>query len=879
MQPCPRCQSMNAAEATVCVRCGAALPPQLAQAAWPTNPTGAPVSFAPSQPLAPSNFSGSTDPAPSGATTVSDPAADVVPPPASYVPPPPHIPMMSAPIAGAPYAPPGYVAPPSVPLAAPPNASGYAGVPIAPYQSPPAYIPTGVNPNADSYSSMGRPASPSQTLAGVLGVDAEPVTAQPSTQLQRSIMRNVSPRYAVNRWFMGALGALIAAGVGLLVTFLVQSFIVSLLSNIIDVAMASVPGGSLYSGIVKSLLTPDLLKMFVMEHRVPFDVTVGGTSSLVSMSGDVTIAMPVTGLLLIPAIALVIGGYISAASDFHRSALYSTMRGALVGPFYGIILAALAYFGSSSTNAQILGVSMDTTVSPIPWQAFFYGLLWGVIFGALGGWMQFAGSGFLRQAIPTLRARYGHTLMGGRIVGALSGSLVVVVAGMVACIGLLVAAVAYAVVYAAQAPGAASSGSSLSSLGLGGVSSSASPSASSASMSLLQLIVLFALIYAPTLAAYVFGLATGATFQIAGSTSVNSSAANNLSYGLFSGQHILPSTAPQWLYLVVLIPIVCYFAGGRVAARAAGAQTGGDGFVAGALMAGPASILMALLAYLTGLNLDASFAGQTANESISVSVGSIFLVTLLVGAVVGGIGGITATTAPALGSVFRVLVLPMRPLAGLVSRRLDAFTRLPQGARRSIGRQRLDDAILSIVGIGLVVVALDICNLVISPIVPFKQLVTLDAIVAALLIFVPTVLFIAALEAAFGGADGTATVPPASTFTPPLPATQGGPWPGQSLSGPGGQTGAQPSVYAAPSVPSVPLAGPASLYPGYPGYSGAYSSPAVASPAPSAPLDSAGSQASQAPIGGAAFGVWSDSASQTQSAPDAPDVPDAPQAN
>ena len=722
---------------------------------------------------------------------------------------------------------------------------------------------------------MGRPASPSQTLAGVLGVDAEPITAQPTTQFQRSIMRNVSPRYAVNRWFMGALGAIIAAGIGLLVTFLVQSFIVSLLSNIIDAALGGVSGGSLYSGIIKSLLTPDLLKMFVMEHRVPFDVTLGGTSSLISMSGDVTIAMPITGLLLIPAIALVIGGYISAASDFQRSALFSTMRGALVGPFYGMILAALAYFGSSSTHAQLLGVGMDTTVSPIPWQAFFYGLLWGVIFGALGGWIQFAGSDFLRQAIPTARARYGHTLMGARLVGAVSGALVAVVAGMVACIGLLVAAVVFGVVYAAQTPGVAPSTSSLSSLGLGG----GSTSASSGAMSLVQLVVLFALIYAPTLAAYVFGLATGSTFQIVGSTSVTSSAANNLTYGLFSGQHILPSAAPQWLYLVTLIPIIAYFAGGRVAARAAGAQTSGDGFVAGALMAIPASILMALIAYLTGLNLDASIAGQSASESISVSIGSVFLVTLLAGAVIGGIGGATSVTAPALGSVFHLFTLPMRPLAGLVSGRLDSFTAAPLGAHRSVARQRLYDAILALLWIGLVAVALDICNLVISPIVPFKQLVTLDAIVAALLIFIPTLLLISALEAAFAGADTIAIVPPTPTFTPPLPGMQSSPWPGQWMPGAGGQTGAPPSAYGAPGGPSfqsMPAMGPISHY------SGAYSSPlAAASPAPGMPgvpgasPDPAGSHTPQSPVSGAASSVWPDSASQQHSAPNAPDAPQA----
>lgn len=648
---------------------------------------------------------------------------------------------------------------------------------------------------------MGIPSRPSQALVDLLGEDENPLAAQPSTRLQQSLMRNISPRYAVNRWFMALLGAAIATGIGLLITLALQSVIAKAISSALASAFGNSSTGSLVSGIASSTLTPDVLKLFMVELRIPLTLTMSANVLGADVGGSITIAMPLSGYLLIPAISLFIGGFISAASDFRRTGAFSTFRGALIGVPYAVIVTILALVSSSSAQTSLFGASVNATIAPSAWQAFIYALLWGIVFGGIGGWAQLVGSGFLREITPALRARYGQTLRGARAVGAIVGALVSVLSSVMVSVALLLALLSFTLVIATLAPSATATSNPLSAM----IGSSGG----------LGLFLLFVAIIAPTLAIYVFALSVGTTIGASTTGLPSASGGSATSIGLLPGQMVATSPLSQYhyLYLLMLIPLVCFLAGGRVAARAAAAKSGGDSIIAGALMAIPASIVFTILSYLVTVGVDVSAGSSSVfSSSVGPALGGVFLSTLIGGLIVGGIGGWTNSAVRDLSRPFRLFALPALPLGGWLGSLLDQLTAAPQGVLRSTARVRLYDAILALMWLGALAIVLDIGNHTIAASVPFSALILIDAIVAALLVFLPSVLLVASLVTEMGFPAGALPAADISTMAPPLAANQfelGGISAHGFYSTPGGDYDASSGrYYGAPSANYQPPAAP-----------------------------------------------------------------------
>ncbi len=109
----------------------------------------------------------------------------------------------------------------------------------------------------------------------LLGPDANPTGVVPSTSLQAFLLRNLSARVAVNVWWMAALGAAAALLIGLAITYVIQLLLAQVVSNAIDAVTDSSIGAQLAAIVAKSYLTPDALKLFAIEHRIPLVLSVG----------------------------------------------------------------------------------------------------------------------------------------------------------------------------------------------------------------------------------------------------------------------------------------------------------------------------------------------------------------------------------------------------------------------------------------------------------------------------------------------------------------------------------------------------------------------------------------------------------------------------
>lgn len=711
----------------------------------------------------------------------------------------------------------GTVPPPSQPFYGAPPAP--PSQPLYGYGTPQAQPPLYSAPATVPFAPPLQGAPVSQTL---FGPNAVPGAAQPYSRIQALLMRNLSAGAVVTPWITAIIGAIAALVVGLILTALGGALWSNALSDLLNNALAGASGSSAgtlgeFTGVAQQALSPDLLKLFALAHHVSLNVGASAVATGAAANGSLSLGIPLTGLFLAPALALTLGGYIAASSDFSRRARYSMARGALIAPFYAVLLVICALIGSSTASASgsaggLLQGSGAVTIAPSVGEAALYGLLWGLLFGALGGWIHVSGRVWLSSALATLQ-----TVRNGRLAGALAGAGAALVTGIVLFSAAFIGVAAFS-----------------------GISSAAASTAAAGSAPSIVTTLTLYLFFAPVAAVYLFALGTGApigAFVTDSTNQLNSSVTISLLNGYqatapsaTSGAATpatpvatpLPHFPPSPVfYLLILGALISYLVGGRVAARVARARLAGDGFVAGALMAVPLSLLMTFAAYLAAavLTISVSAGGQSETLGVSASpvYGGMFLAVLIAGAVCGGIGGASVSAMPGLGALPRALLLPFRPVSRLLSPLLDGLTGRDRRQPPSLGTQWIYDGVGAAVVLGILAVALDILNGAAPKLLPFAALWLVEAIVAALLVGVPLACFLGALLAAFTSPAPLAPAP----MLPPLPAPP-------SVPAYATVPASIPGMYA-PSMP-LPQYPPSPQYPQYPQYSQYPPTPAPTQP-------------------------------------------------
>jgi Double zinc ribbon len=570
---------------------------------------------------------------------------------------------------------------------------------------------------AGSASSRTAPAS-AQTASDnpferFFGPQPSPRERTANTAIQRLWLRYLPPEWATAPWISIPVGALIALVAGLLVTIIGLLF----WSRAMDYLLGFGSRVSTETGLLGAIVSPNLLQLFLLEHGVPMSLTLGSPGATGSFSALET--LPLTGLSLIAACALILAGYVAAASDFSHILRFSIVRGALVGPVYAVLLLLVALFGSSTTH-----IAQGTTIQlhPSLGHAFLTGLIWGTLLGALGG---------------LLAIRRHHLFTTNRqpdlLAGASWGALIALGSGLLLAAVALVAGMAAHVIGTMPTATAASSGDGI----LGALG---------ALITTISLLI----VVAPVGVLWLFALGTGATIDSWITASGTDLRAGTSTFGLLIAQHH-PSSVAWWLLL--LIPLASYIIGGRAAAHIARADSLRDGALVGWLMAVAMSLLTLLLTLLMRVlvSSDATLFDRTVTASLGIapSAGAVFLLVLLGGGIVGALGGVSALLAPEPGPLLVSLSLPLlaklTPALSLIQRPWDM---LDAARNRHPARTPLRALVYAAVLSAVVLVALFVLAVMIgwiaSHVAPISAIRGFDGFFAGVAVGVPLLLLASA---------------------------------------------------------------------------------------------------------------------------------------
>jgi hypothetical protein len=405
------------------------------------------------------------------------------------------------------------------------------------------------------------------------------------------------------------------------------------------------------------------LVLFDYAHRSTFIFKLGETASVTpvsaSISNSLSVTPPATVFLLIPVLGLLFGGYFAASTDYTGRRLFSMMRGASVCLVYALLALLLSFVTSVDLSTSSGSSSATTlTIAPDALSVFLNSLLCGLIFGALGGYLRArsfptATTGPLNRRNTRLRAAWA----GARF------SLTVLFS---ICLALVLALYLLAQIGGPtlQSEGSVSLGTSRPStchIFLQQPATAPSPTLPSSLSSNGLSGPAWFLVDSPPLAGWVMALSLGAPLQLTGG---GLGAVLNTSIGLI-GADCGPGTKGALLYLLLVIPAIAFFLGGRRAARFAYDSTAAEATGTGLLLAGMAALGMVVIAFISSIT--ASVLG------VSISFGPSLLwsliATLLYGAIFGVPGAILARTGtPPQPAPIAYATWPMEPGAAAPTR-------------------------------------------------------------------------------------------------------------------------------------------------------------------------------------------------------------------
>ncbi len=466
--------------------------------------------------------------------------------------------------------------------------------------------------------------------------------------VQRGLFSRLPSSLASSFWFGAIIGPLIAFVIVLLLSIAFSLALgptldqnsANTVSTLADTANAGQPGQDTSSSTVNISLysNPLLLLASANQSKMVENITedLAGDGSQVgvpqvALTGAISSTAPTTLLLIIPAIGLIIGGYLAASTDYTERRRFSTIRGASICILYALLTLIASLFASGSLAAKSttdgLTVALSGTITADAVSVFFNALLWGAVFGAFGGYLR-------AWAFPQMP----HSRLYERIRGALVGTGAALGAYFVLCLLLVIILYILGQLFTPSLLNQSSS-STVTTGGLcTALAQSSSRSAQPTGSSDFARYVSF-IIGSPSLAFWLMALSMGAPIQISG--------AANLSIGLFGADCQLGSGGI--LYALLLIPAAAIFLGGWVAARSARPRTTSETAGVGLLLAGALAIFMLIFTFFASstisehvsLNLSGlGTAGSQLSTNQSVSEGPAIGGTIIASLLFGGIFGV-----------------------------------------------------------------------------------------------------------------------------------------------------------------------------------------------------------------------------------------------
>jgi hypothetical protein len=508
-------------------------------------------------------------------------------------------------------------------------------------------------------------------------------------------------------------------------------------------ALASSPNNVIPTGNP----THDGLQALIAAHGVARHINGVYSSNAANIIFNIDISSPLRITLFIPALFLTFGGYLAACTDMNNRPFASLGRGAAISIPYMLLLLVLvtqvngdlpASFFSSIMNSRNSGLSQGSynfTLNMDTSSLVLLSLFWGTIFGLLGASLKLAGRHW-RNYLHNYLYNNRHPRLTAIIAGGLFATL----------LGFSLTLLLSYIVTVTNAQ--FSQGSSC------------LPSNTNVTGDVTA---------SPFMAVQILSFSFGTPISLA----VHSSGIDMITKQLVQLTHLQEGQTscslfggttrfPSWTYLLLLVPLLSLWAGGRISAYFGRPQSIGAAAIQGALIAVPFATVMALLAALSITNFSVNITGTVillgnipdTRLAISVGIGIIDVVawSLLSGALLGMLGGVyQANTANrkidfAIASLGRNVLLMLEPSFKLID---FLSTRRPAFPPRCRTLNLLYSALLATVVLLALSIIVGILLMIFSAVVTYDLNHRVHDIMNTLLIGIPGLLLLGVLISTF----------------------------------------------------------------------------------------------------------------------------------
>jgi hypothetical protein len=542
---------------------------------------------------------------------------------------------------------------------------------------------------------------------------AEPLQPPQRNWLQLRMIRVFDVSLAGNGFFGVVAGSTLAIVVGIVV-----SWLLILLVHLATAQIAS----RFYSGDnIAYVLGLFPFHAPLKEGAQLFLVAHGIAEHFVSTGGEDIYSAPLHGLLVLPALLLTAGGYISACTDLHNRVQRSLLRGAAIAIPYTVLLLIVA----TQTNGYVSSTSITGSLTMDTMTLIVFGVLWGVLFGLLGASLKVA-QGHWRHMVRQY-LQDGSVQAKGMIVGGMSATGLGIAFSLL-WLYSLISSMPANIFFQGDNCG---------------------------SGSFWQIRVLWNIVTGPLYAVNLFLFSLGApiTAHLTGQDTIISCfyiTPSQPSLALFDGNLRLPI----WVYSLLLIPAVSLFLGGRASAALSRAKVRGVGprVVQGAAIALPFTVLSIFCSIISTISHThvpsnpTTVASSTIAQTSTGGVGAIDLLlwTLLWAVVFGALGGAyqDSTLQKNVRGVLSGLASPVVRFSRPVDMLLDRLSGFPRSITRSHARSLLYGAFFLCLLLIVVTVATSLVLIIWNQTLSFSTNQSIKNVLSCILIALPGLLLL-----------------------------------------------------------------------------------------------------------------------------------------
>lgn len=418
----------------------------------------------------------------------------------------------------------------------------------------------------------------------------------------------------------------------------------------------------------------DTLQLFLVIQGVGIHVQYGNVGAAGTSVSSYGYNSPLHGLLVLPALTLTLGGFLAASTDLQNKVRVSLLRGAAIAlPYTALLFILATQVNGNIPDSNGLVNTNNGTITMDTLTLLIFGLLWGALFGVLGALLKVAGGQWQRTIYHFL-----HNNSRPQVIGMTVGAGVASSLGIALSLLVVTCFLAYA---------------SLSTPFIQRITCNSAVWQIMTTWGITQ-----SLFHAVNLFAFSFGAPVTLVNQFGQQSACFYTSDPQTTWSLFDSHLALNG----WRYLLLLLPLISLFFGGRASVALARSRAVGPAALQGAAIALPFTLFMIFFTTISSLNINnvtgsaGSSTMRTLVESAGVGGFDLLFWALLSGAIFGMLGGIyqVSTFKWQVSTFLSRLATPFVWLCTSCLRLLDRLGRQPTETPYSTARILLCAALL-----------------------------------------------------------------------------------------------------------------------------------------------------------------------------------------